>query len=144
MAGLLDSLKGLTNFGVNGLSLPSYKQQGCEQAAFPYLEAILIFSFVMFVWGTWRRCPGSIGRLPDGLSLEECLNASCICQIRGLRLIELTDSGLPRPMCVYTYIISTEFYLEIRQYRCLQIKTVPPAVRTNEWTELVQKPRGER
>lgn len=35
-----------------GVGLPRYKQEGCGQAAFPYLEAILLFSFVMFAWGT--------------------------------------------------------------------------------------------
>lgn len=38
------------SIGFNGL--PRYKQEGCGQAAFPYLEAILLFSFVMFAWGT--------------------------------------------------------------------------------------------
>lgn len=35
---------------VVGFGLPRYRQEGCGQAAFPYLEAILAFSFVMFAW----------------------------------------------------------------------------------------------
>jgi hypothetical protein len=42
----------LAGFGIEaGLSLPSYKQEGCGKAAFPYMEAILVFAFVMFAWG---------------------------------------------------------------------------------------------
>lgn len=49
---VLDAVKErLTNFGVEGLALPSYKQKGRGQAAFPYLEAVLLFSFLMFAWG---------------------------------------------------------------------------------------------
>lgn len=38
-------------FGMEGLSLPSYKQKGCGQADFPYLESILVFSLLMFLFG---------------------------------------------------------------------------------------------
>lgn len=46
---LLEGLK--ARFGMEGLSLPSYKQNGCGQADFPYLEIVLIFSLVMFLFG---------------------------------------------------------------------------------------------
>ncbi len=49
---------GLANFGVEGLSLPFYKQDGHEQraGAFPYLEAILLFSFFIFIWELFLDC----------------------------------------------------------------------------------------
>lgn len=52
LGALMDAIKArLQSFGVEGLALPTYKQAGCGQAAFPYLEAIVVFSFVMFAWG---------------------------------------------------------------------------------------------
>lgn len=51
---LLEGVKSrLAYFGVEGLSLPSYKQKGCGQADFPYLQAILVFSLVMFLFGAF-------------------------------------------------------------------------------------------
>lgn len=99
MAGLLDSLlaaaRDKLNFDVEGLSLPNYKQQGCEQAAFPYLEAILVFSFLMFVWGTWHRSRWVdlvVGRWLVGVSPGAFECATCTCQIRG-RSIEVAEIG---------------------------------------------------
>jgi hypothetical protein len=45
------------NFGL-GVALPSYRQAGCpEQTGFPYLEVIVIFTFVTFAFEFYLVSP---------------------------------------------------------------------------------------
>ncbi len=45
-----DAYKAIRNFGLAGWSFPTYKQPGTTTAQVPFLELILVFSFVVFAW----------------------------------------------------------------------------------------------
>lgn len=48
-AGAADRWEHVRSFGT-GLSLPVYRQKGAGEADVPYLELLILFSFIVFVW----------------------------------------------------------------------------------------------